>query len=98
MDFGALMQQSVPEDSLFSKIAMPPVFFGTVPALFPILLGTELFIDLPNVKEKRITFRFDIALDEAQEGIIQAGPLMETVEGMLTEVENVVKDFEPLTI
>ena len=98
MDFGALMQQSVPEDSIFSEIAMPPIFFGTVPALFPILPGTELFIELPNEKEKRIEYRFDIALNEAQEGIVQAGPVMETVEGMLAEVENVFKDFEPLTI
>jgi hypothetical protein len=82
-DMEKLLGRSLPSLSAFYKPADP---------LCPLKIGDELFIGAPDDEpNKKMQFRFDVALNEPQ--IIQAKPLIETINEFFGLIDGIVKQF-----
>jgi hypothetical protein len=63
--------------------------------LFPLKQGHELFRDAPDSEfNKDVKFGFEIAFGEPQ--VAEGEPLLETLQGMIDLVNNLISDFDPL--
>jgi hypothetical protein len=69
-------------------------FFRPTDVLFPLKVGDELFVDVPDAKvNEKLQFRFSVALYEPQ--IIEAQSLVETMHQLTTLVEGIVTALTP---
>ena len=96
LDITASMVQSMkaaaPEMATFP---WPSLFLRPADRMFPLKVGDELFIDLPDAEvNPGMQFRFDVALGEP--GIVEGDAIIEALQQMIDEVGNTVRQFEPL--
>jgi hypothetical protein len=72
-----------------------PIFLRPADRLFPLKVGDELFITLPDaeVDEKR-EFRFDVAFGEP--GVMDGEPIIETLQHLADLIDGVVAGFATL--
>ena len=75
--------------------AIPDLYISPTDRMFPLKAGDELFIDAPDAEvNEKIKFLFDIAFGEP--GVFEGDSILETLQGMLDLVNNLVSDFAPL--
>jgi len=71
------------------------MFLKPADRLFPLQVGTELFIDAPDAQpNSKIQFRFDVAFGEPD--VVEGEPLLETLQAAIAYVEKVVTGFKGL--
>ncbi len=79
-----------PEDA----IRMPDIYLRPKDNLFPLKVGSELFIDAPGaVPNPKMNFQIDVAFGEA--GVCDGEPVLETLKGTLDLGRNILSEFEP---
>jgi len=84
-----------PDDPFYGKeIPVLDAFYRPADVLFPLKVGDELFIDLPDAKvNEKLQFRFSVALYEPQ--IVEAQSLLDTVHQLTALVEGIVGALTP---
>ena len=59
--------------------------------------GKELFIDAADAEpNEKMQFRFDVAIHEP--GLIEGGPIVETVVGFRDRISDIVNAFKPCLV
>lgn len=93
VDIGALMSSQMREAFPEHPVPNLPVFVRPADILFPLTVGSELLVDLPDAKPNPdMQFRFNIVLNE--KGIIEGKPLIEALQSMIDAVESLKPVFE----
>ena len=73
---------------------MPDIHLRPEDNLFPLKVGSELFVDMPGADPNpKLTFHIDAAFGET--GICEGEPLLETLKEMLGAVQRVIADLIP---
>jgi hypothetical protein len=63
---------------------------------YPLKVGTVVFTDQTTTEIKKLKIRFELVLYEA--GVIEGVSLWETMKAMVSEVEKLITDFQPLLV
>jgi hypothetical protein len=71
-------------------------FFQGEPDPTPLQVGTLVFMDLTKTEVRKVDVQFEIALYEI--GIVNAKPLLESLQGMIDAVEKALADLKPFTV
>lgn len=92
------MQRDLASHPKFSQLGdMPPpdAFYGD--RMFPLKVGDELFIDVPDaIIDEQLQFKFELVF--AEKDVITAEPILETVQPMIELVNEIVVGFAPLLV
>jgi hypothetical protein len=92
VDVGALMTAHM-EKALGKTLPAVNVFLKPADNLFPIEAGKELFIDAADAEpNEKMQFRFDVAIHEP--GLIEGGPIVETVVAFRDRISDIVNAFK----
>ena len=78
-----------------AALQMPDIHLRPDDNLFPLKVGSELFIDAPGAEPNpKITFQIDVVFGEP--GVCEGEPVLETLKNMSSLVGGIVSDFTPL--
>ena len=92
LDIGARMISEMRKLSKDVQFPDMPFFVKPDDNQFPLKTGDELFIDAPDAEAiPNMQFRFEIVLNE--QNIIEGALLGEALQGMISEVEKLIKNF-----
>jgi hypothetical protein len=95
-DLGDYFQQCAPPGSLLSKVEGLSWFVKGKDSDYPLKVGTVVFTDQTTTEIKKLKMRFELVLYEA--GVIEGVSLWETMKAMVSEVEKLITDFQPLLV
>ena len=74
-------------------VVLPDLFVKPTDNLFPLSMGSELFVDTPDAEaNEKIEFRFDVVLHEP--GVIEGKSLTETAVQFRDRISSVVDSFK----
>jgi hypothetical protein len=82
------------EKAFGKSLPIPELFMRPDDNLFPLEVGKELFIDLPDEEPiEKIRFRYDVAVHES--GIIEGKPIFETLVQFRDRIDKIIESFKP---
>ena len=97
LNLGATMERFMKRafpDQADSFPKLPPLFLKPADNMFPLRVGSELFVDAPDAEEvPNMQFRIDIVINEP--GIIVGESVVNVLQSMIDEVEAVLVNFNP---